>query len=71
MNLNATTIFALVILLFLLAAIILSLAFSASNFIQSLKYVNLEIKRADKKDRKKWKRRKFKMWIHFLFPFLK
>lgn len=58
------------IVIFLLAALIISTARKINGFINELKYIDIELSRASAVGRRHWKRQKIKLYLSLL-PFFK
>ncbi len=52
-------------------ALLLKISFDIQNFSEDLKFINSEIDRAEGKEREYWKREKRRLWLSFIFPFLR
>lgn len=56
--------------IFLLAVLIISMARKINEFINELKYIDMELSRASDVGRRHWKRQKIKLYLSLL-PFFK
>lgn len=59
-----------IIVIILVLFVLISLTQFFKDFLQELKYINMEIERTDGSERRYWIRRRRKLWLS-LVPFVK
>lgn len=64
------TIALFIIVIILVLFVLISLTQFFKDFVQELKYINMEIERTDGSERRYWIRRRRKLWLS-LVPFVK
>lgn len=62
-------IFAIIAIIFIIILVV-GLAYFLDGFLHELKYLNIEIKRSSRSERKYWKKRRLRLWLSLL-PFVK
>ena len=67
---NEIWILIFIIGILLLFIFLLAFVFHMNDFVNELKYLNVEINRTDGKERKHWIRRRRKLWLS-LIPFVR
>ncbi len=58
------------IVVMLVLCLILGL-FRLSDFLQELRYLNIELQRARRSERRHWEKRRRRLWLSLFFPFVK
>ncbi len=63
------TVFSVIAFIFIIIFVV-GFAYFLDGFLHELKYLNIEIKRSSRSERKYWKKRRLRLWFSLL-PFIK
>ena len=61
----------IIIVLIFVIALLVKISLDIQAFSKDLRYINCEIERTDGAERRHWKREKKRLWLSFIFPFLR